>query len=122
MVWIYADILSFWGGDIDAKVKVHRKPSGTALLSISGNTNETKKISCLHSNDSIKNNLIEGKNRIIKISARVRTDTNSVSAKRQPAFLFNNAVCDTDDGIIAGLADGTKEIGSFMMAISTVCT
>ena len=60
--------------------------------------------------------------RIIKISARVRTDTNSVSAKRQPAFLFNNAVCDADDGIIAGLTDGTKEIGSFMMAISTVCT
>ena len=122
MVWIYADLLPFWGGDIDAKVKVHRKHSGSALLSISGISHETKNFSGLHSIAGSKIFLIGGKMRIIKISARVRTDTNSVSAKRQPAFLFNNAVCDTDDGIIAGLADGTKEIGSFMMAISTVCT
>ena len=122
MVWIYADILSFWGGDIDAKVKVHRKPFGSALLSISGISHETKNFSGLHSIAGSKIFLIGGKMRIIKISARVRTDTNSVSAKRQPAFLFNNAVCDADDGIIAGLTDGTKEIGSFMMAISTVCT
>ena len=65
MVWIYADLLPFWGGDIDAKVKVHRKPSGSALLSISSISHETKNFSGLHSIAGSKIFLIGGKMLII---------------------------------------------------------
>lgn len=87
MVWIYADILSFWGGDIDAKVKVHRKPFGSALLSISGISHETKNFSGLHSITGSKIFLIGGKMRIIKISARVRNGY-QFGIRQEAASLF----------------------------------
>ena len=99
---------------------MNREFSDGSLFSVAGISHKSKNVSGRNSITDCEIRLIRGKVRIIKKGTGFRTDSNSVTAQRKPAFLFDDAIGDADDWIIVRNVVRGKNIGTFVPALSSV--